>query len=225
MSAAPGSLLQAPVSTEMFAFPAGGRPLEWRALEEAAAFEKWFQSGAKAPEEEVGIARDSSSPRASGAGAAQNVAPHAESQIQKERMNSVGDAPASFLQSTRFSAVDWDMRSASAGFSPAVRSTHMAHRMSSSSRADNAGIVPGMRWSALALTAAVAEGHVRIVLRDYRLTSDEIETLHRILIQDLLRLGYDLALFTVNGELRHAAQSESGGKQHTSVSSGGHHGG
>lgn len=224
MSAAPGSLLQAPVSTEMFPFPAGGRPLEWRALEEAAAFEKWFQSGAKAPEEEVGIARDSSLPRVSGAGAAQNVVPHAESQIQ-ERMNSVSDAPDSFLQSTRFSAVDWDMRSASTGFSPAVRSTQMAHRMSSPSRVDNAGIVPAMRWSALALTAAVAEGHVRIVLRDYRLTSDEIETLRRILIQDLLRLGYDLALFTVNGELRHAAQSESGGKQHTSVSSGGHHGG
>lgn len=195
-------LAQGPDASE---FPIGGRPQEWRALEEAAAFDKWFEQEASAGRDSSGRSRVEVIQEERNAARA---APRAARELVSVRHDIAWEAMTSQglrVAETAGSAV------ARAGFTP--RTSHAAvaivpaQATEPAAAADSVATTRGPQvgrhaWSRLALTALVDDRRVRVWLRDYRLSPTELDQLQRELGDELRRLGYRLAQLVVNGEER-----------------------
>ena len=188
------------------ASPIGGRPFEWRALEEAAAFEKWFEAADATSQDRAAPARGAEPADT----ARPEPAPVREAPVPAQTRRGwardvVGSDPGP-AQATATAPRPAASHETGALAPPVVGA---AIRRAQAAAVDGAnGRAPtsdsaSPRWSRLSLTAVLNDEKVRVHLRDYRLSQAEIEVLEHELRADLRRLGYRLALFVVNGEHRH----------------------
>jgi hypothetical protein len=183
-------------------FPVGGRPLEWRALEEAAAFAKWFEQRPEAP---------SAAPRS---------APEAAARASSE--GGIVRAGHAGLRPTEIAATEPGGACAPAAAGSRARVAPPAIRLAQSFAGAAAGqastqpalrkmeVMPGARpvaagrstpeWTATAAMSVLEEqDQVRVWLRDFDLMPADARQLGRQLIAALRLLGYHLAALVVNG--------------------------